>query len=166
MKRREFITLLGSAACCAIALSPVIVAVTLPMTHAAMGVTRTVPIVMAGVINPVENGLIESLARPGGNITGLTGVTGPEVYGKRMELLKELLPGLSRVAILHSKAEMSAGFEQTAEATGRELGVKVLLAEHANGLCGCVRDHRSARSHSDIVQTDQSRPLSCWQCAL
>jgi putative ABC transport system substrate-binding protein len=85
---------------------------------------------MAGVGNPVEDGLIESLAWPGGNITGLAGGTGPENIAKRMQLLKELLPGLSRVAFLQSKAEMAAAWEQTAEAAARQMGVKFLLAEH------------------------------------
>src|SRR5262249_52519681 len=49
---------------------------------------------------------------------------------KRLELLKELLPGLSRVAVLQSKAEMTVGWEQSQEAAARQLGIKVLLAEH------------------------------------
>jgi putative tryptophan/tyrosine transport system substrate-binding protein len=108
----------------------VIVAVNTPMTRAAKDVTQTVPIVMAGIGSPVEDGLIESLAQPGGNITGLAANTGIENFAKRMELLKELLPGMSRVAILQSKAEMPAGWEQSHEVVARQLGVKVLLAEH------------------------------------
>jgi putative ABC transport system substrate-binding protein len=108
----------------------VIVTVTDPMTRAAKDVTRTVPIVMAGSGGPVEAGLIESLARPGGNITGLANISGAEIIAKRMQLLKELLPGLSRVASLQSKAEALAGWEQSAAAVGRELGVTCLNAEH------------------------------------
>jgi putative ABC transport system substrate-binding protein len=108
----------------------VIVTTVVPTTRAAKAVTRTVPIVMASVANPVEEGLIESLARPGGNITGLAGGAGDEILAKRLQLLKELLPGLSRVALLQSKAEVPAGWEQSAEAAARQLGVKVLFAEH------------------------------------
>src|SRR5262249_50680045 len=107
----------------------VIVTGTVPMVRAAKGVTQTIPIVMAGTGNPVEEGLIESLARPGGNVTGPAGVSGNENAAKRLQLLKELLPGMSRVA-LHSKAEMLAGWEQSVEAAARQLGVKVLIAEH------------------------------------
>jgi putative ABC transport system substrate-binding protein len=73
----------------------------LDAAFAAKQATSTLPIVMAaqGGIDPVEAGLIESLAHPGGNITGLTIMT-PELTGKRLELLKEVVPGLSRVALL------------------------------------------------------------------
>src|SRR5215467_9439749 len=60
--------------------------------------TERIPIVMASSSDPVETGLIKSLAGPGGNITGLT-LGGPELYGKRVELLKETVPRVSRVAI-------------------------------------------------------------------
>src|SRR5262249_41927912 len=108
----------------------VIVTGTVPIVRAARAVTQTVPIVMTGTGNPVQEGLIESLARPGGNITGIAGTTGNENLVKRLELLKELLPGLSRVAVLQSKAEMTVGWEQSQEAAARQLGIKVLLAEH------------------------------------
>jgi len=63
--------------------------------------TRTIPIVMAGLgADPVELGLVKSLARPGGNVTGSTFTTGPGLSGKRLELLKELAPAVSRVVLL------------------------------------------------------------------
>src|SRR6266498_5621701 len=66
---------------------------------AAKNTTKTIPIVMVGVgIDPVEAGLVESLARPGGNVTGLAILTG-ELNGKRLELLKEAVPKLARVAV-------------------------------------------------------------------
>jgi putative tryptophan/tyrosine transport system substrate-binding protein len=70
-----------------------------PPTLAAKQATTTIPIVMIGVGDPVGAGLVSSLARPGGNITGNT-ILGPEVAGKRLQLLKEVIPSLSRVAFL------------------------------------------------------------------
>ena len=61
--------------------------------------TRTIPIVFAGVANPVENGLVQSLARPGGNVTGVANI-GWELGGRRMQLLKEILPRIRRVGVL------------------------------------------------------------------
>jgi putative ABC transport system substrate-binding protein len=68
-------------------------------TRAAKEATFTIPIVMAQDPDPVANGFIASLARPGGNITGLSNLS-PEISGKRLELLKEIVPKLSRVAVL------------------------------------------------------------------
>ena len=68
-------------------------------TRAAKSATRAIPIVMASVGDPVASGLVESLARPGGNVTGLSQMS-PQVAGKRLELLKEMIPKLSRVAVL------------------------------------------------------------------
>jgi putative ABC transport system substrate-binding protein len=70
-----------------------------PPTLAAKQATTTIPIVMMGVGDPVGAGLIASFNRPGGNITGNT-ILGPEVAGKRLQLLKEVIPSLSRVAFL------------------------------------------------------------------
>jgi putative ABC transport system substrate-binding protein len=72
--------------------------------QAAKNATKTIPIVMTGGgANPVEAGLIESLARPGGNVTGIT-LLDPELGGKRLELLKEAVPKLARVAVLYDPA--------------------------------------------------------------
>jgi putative ABC transport system substrate-binding protein len=72
--------------------------------RAAKDATKTIPIVMVGAGNdPVEAGLIESLARPGGNVTGLTNLSG-KLGGKRLELLKEAVPKLARVAVLYEPA--------------------------------------------------------------
>lgn len=78
----------------------VILTITTPAALAAKNVTTTIPIVMAGVANPVELGLVASLARPGGNVTGITHFPGPAFHGKGLELLKEAVPELSRVAVL------------------------------------------------------------------
>src|SRR6266576_62431 len=69
------------------------------VTRAAKEATSTIPIVMANDGDPVGNGCVASLARPGGNITGLSSLS-PELSGKRLELLREIVPKLSRVAVI------------------------------------------------------------------
>ena len=77
----------------------VIVTSSTPGVMAAKKATATIPIVLAGVSDPVGTGLVASLARPGGNVTGLS-LLAPELSGKRLELLKEAFPSVSRVAVL------------------------------------------------------------------
>ncbi len=76
----------------------VIVAHWTQATRAAMGATKTIPIVMV-VGSPLQSGFVDSLARPGGNATGLSGMDA-EIGGKRLQILRELMPGLARVAVL------------------------------------------------------------------
>jgi putative ABC transport system substrate-binding protein len=96
---------------------------------AAKHATSTIPIVMAVSFDPVRDGLVASLARPGGNITGLS-IMVPEVAGKRLELLREAVPALSHVALL-----LDAGPPNwhaplhDHEAAARELGVQLLPLE-------------------------------------
>jgi putative ABC transport system substrate-binding protein len=75
-----------------------------PPTRAAQEATSTIPIIMAQDNDPIGNGFVASLARPGGNITGLATLA-PEISGKQLELLKEMVPRLSRVAVIGSSAE-------------------------------------------------------------
>src|SRR5262249_54531651 len=77
----------------------VIVSTGSPVTRAAREATSTIPIVMTQDPDPIGNGFVASLARPGGNITGLATLA-PEISGKQLELLKEVAPKLSRVAVL------------------------------------------------------------------
>jgi putative tryptophan/tyrosine transport system substrate-binding protein len=89
--------------------------------RAAKQATTTIPIVFPSVGDPVAFGLVASLARPGGNITGLT-LLEPELSGKRLELLKEALPRISRVAVLQAPGQGDLKETQTA---GRFLGLKL-----------------------------------------
>jgi ABC-type uncharacterized transport system substrate-binding protein len=77
----------------------VLVLVTSPAIRAAKQATKTIPIVMVTTADPVATGLVDSLARPGGNITGLTRIT-RDLNGKRLELLKEVVPTTPRVGVL------------------------------------------------------------------
>ncbi len=108
----------------------VIVTVSNPMTRAAKDATQTVPIVMAISVDPVEHGLVQSLARPGGNVTGLTGEVGrADFSGKQLQVLKEMLPRISQVAYLHSKEGAQEG-QHAGEGAAQRLGIKLLFAEH------------------------------------
>ena len=82
----------------------VIAAYHTPAVKAAMNATRTIPIVMSPAGAPLELGLVESLARPGGNVTGLSNMEA-ELGGKRLDLLHEIIPGLARVAVLAAKTD-------------------------------------------------------------
>ena len=93
--------------------------------QAAKNATKTIPIVMVGPgLDPVEAGLVESLARPGGNVTGLTNLT-RELGGKRLELLKEAVPKVARVAVLYDPA---------IPGTAREVKEDLPVAARALGL--------------------------------
>lgn len=105
----------------------VIVTVTNRMTKAAMEVTQKVPIVMAASNNPVEQGLVQSLARPGGNVTGVTLDVGPEIVGKRLQILKEIVPNVVQVVFLGAKFE--GVDEQAALLVARQMGVTLLFVE-------------------------------------
>jgi putative ABC transport system substrate-binding protein len=102
------------------------------MARVAKAVTTTVPIVMATSRDPVGEGFVQSLARPGGNITGLTNFVGPEIAGKRLELLRDALPGVSRVAYLASKEEKEweSPFGESLRRAARVLRVTLLPVEY------------------------------------
>jgi putative ABC transport system substrate-binding protein len=87
------------------------------VTRAAKNATKTIPIVMASDADPVGNGFVASLARPGGNVTGLVNLLAG-LSGKRLELLKEAIPGISRVGVLWNPENPSSvsGFKDTQEA--------------------------------------------------
>jgi putative tryptophan/tyrosine transport system substrate-binding protein len=93
---------------------------------AAKRVTSTIPIVMLSAGDPVGSGIVSNLARPGGNITG-SSLNSPELAGKRLQLLQEMLPGITTVAVLWNDANPYPArvFAET-EAAGRTLGMRVL----------------------------------------
>ena len=105
-----------------------------PITAAAMKATTTIPIVMINSIDPVGTGLITSLARPGGNVTGFSGDTGSEIFGKRLELMKEILPHLSRVGVLFNpNVAVSRSRQASMGETARVVGLTLVPVE-ARGL--------------------------------
>ena len=98
-----------------------------PYVEVARKATTTIPIVFAVVADPVGRGFVQSLARPGGNITGLTNVS-RELAGKRLELLKETVAGVSRIGVLTNPATSALTWPET-EAAARALGVQLLVQE-------------------------------------
>jgi putative tryptophan/tyrosine transport system substrate-binding protein len=105
-----------------------IVAFATPAAHAAKQATSAIPIVAIAMADPIEDGLVSSLARPGGNVTGTT-FLGPELISKRLQLLKEIVPGLSRSVVLwhpHAYGERTmAGMLKEIESTAQSLGTKL-----------------------------------------
>jgi putative ABC transport system substrate-binding protein len=91
---------------------------------AAKNATRTIPIVMAGSGDPVQNGLVASLARPGENVTGLSTINS-ELVGKRLGLLKEAIPGITRIAVVLNLSSPTLGTQRKQiEVAARSLGVQ------------------------------------------
>jgi putative ABC transport system substrate-binding protein len=102
-----------------------ILAVTNPALQAIRNATRSQPIVFLQVSDPVGGGFVESLAHPGGNITGFTNFE-PEMGGKWLQTLKEIAPAVQHVAVvLHPETSAHAGFLRTAETASVALGIKV-----------------------------------------
>ncbi len=91
-------------------------------TRAVKEATNTIPIVMTNDPDPVGDGIIASLARPGGNITGLSAVA-PELNGKRLEVLKEVVPKLSRLAVLGVSTSPAGGLRKELELAAKAFGV-------------------------------------------
>ena len=107
----------------------VLVGVTTNAVQAAKNATRTIPIVFIGVSDPVAAELVDSLARPGGNLTGFTNIA-PVLSGKRLELLKETVPKLSRVAVLWDpQSPGSVPQWKETELAATELGLQLYSME-------------------------------------
>ncbi len=100
-----------------------------PAAQAAKRATSTIPIVMASSGDPVAVGLVASLARPGGNVTGNT-ILAPDLNGKRLELITELVPGISRIAVLSNPTNPITAVDiKAAEAAARSLRVSLQVLE-------------------------------------
>jgi putative ABC transport system substrate-binding protein len=110
----------------------VIVAPLTPAALAAKQATRTLPIVFTTAADPVTSGLVTNLARPGGNVTGLS-ILAPELIGKRLELLTQAVPGVNRVAVLWQPGAYGERTEKdnlkAAEVAARALGVRLQFVE-------------------------------------
>jgi len=97
---------------------------------ASKNATETIPIVGIGFDNPIQHGLVTSLAPPGGNLTGLSYGVGPEIFGKDLELLRQLIPDVRHVAVLsHAANPNHAPMMTNLETAARALGVELLLLE-------------------------------------
>jgi putative ABC transport system substrate-binding protein len=123
---------------------------------AAKRATSTIPIVMAAAGDPLGSGLVASLARPGGNVTGMS-IMSPDLGGKRLELLKELLPALARVAVLWNAANpYSANVFKETQGAGRTLGIEVqpLEVQGPDDLDGAFEAARKQRPDAMITVED------------
>ena len=122
----------------------VLVAATDPATAALRQQTRSIPIVMANSTDPVGTGFVVSLARPGGNVTGLSALS-PELSGKRLGLLRDLVPALARVAIIWNPDVRGAllDYKET-EGVARSIGVQIQSIEVS-------RDDDLDRAFSEIT---------------
>jgi putative ABC transport system substrate-binding protein len=125
------------------------------VARAASKLTTTIPIVLSGGTDPVVAGLVASLARPGGNVTGLTNLT-RDLGVKRLELLKEILPKLARVAILPSPGFGSGqGLkEMQAAAPSLQIQLHILEVRSANDLIRAFEAATKARAGALVVTSD------------
>jgi len=120
-------------------------------TDAARRAVTTIPVVFAVAGDPVGTGLVTSLARPGGNVTGLTDIA-PEIAGKRLGLLREAMPGITRIAILWNPANSSAAPQmQDTTKTARSMGLAVRSLE--------LRDVNQLESAFETAVQDHARAV-------
>ena len=132
-------------------------AVPAPAAIAAKNATRTIPIVFVGGFDPIAAGLVDSLARPGGNITGFTSII-PLLAGKRLELLKETVPKLSRVAALWDPQNTGSAQQwKESQLPARELGLRLHSVEvnSAEKFAAAFKDAAKANSGAIILMESQ-----------
>ena len=131
----------------------VIVALTTPAIYAAMAATKTIPIVITFPSDPAITGFTASLDRPGGNVTGVSGLVS-QLGGKWLELIKETIPGASRVAVLWDrKGNSKAPTWNNVEIAARSLRVELqpVTVEDQRGLEGAFRLATTARADAFII---------------
>ena len=128
-----------------------------PAVTAAKAATSEIPIVMVSVADPVGAGLVSNLARPGKNITGITNITA-ELAGKRLSILKEIMPRLSRVAVIINPDDPNARLQMTnAEEAAKSLGIQlrpVLALRNADDLAGVFAAAVKVRTEAAIRMVD------------
>ena len=126
--------------------------------------TSRIPIVMVGSSDPVATGVVASLAKPGGNITGVT-FGGTELGGKRLQLLLEALPGLSRVALLRDRSVTRATIQET-ESAARALNLRldVLTVHGSRDLDGAFK--AAAKGHAGAVQINEASMLTAQRAKI
>ena len=131
----------------------VIVASGTPSVPPAKSATSTIPIIFVASIDPVATGMVASLARPGGNVTGLAGIHA-DLMGKRLEIVRETVPKLSRVALLsHAANPGNAEYVKQAQLAARTLGVQLqLVAVRDAG--DFERVFNEARAANAMIQLD------------
>jgi len=130
----------------------------------ALKATRTVPIVIYSMVEPVERGWIASLARPGGNVTGTTIGSGAENEAKRLQLLKEVLPSASRIAYLASAAVIGQEQGKAARAAAKSLGVELVHVRHrATDLPATFAGLREARPQAVLASQSGETYAQRWQ---
>jgi putative ABC transport system substrate-binding protein len=148
---------LGKLAAELVALGPdAIVTVASPPAIAAKRATTTIPIVMATAGDPLRSGIIANLAHPGGNITGVT-LYGSELSGKRVEVLKEALPGISHVAVLGNAANAFSQFSwEDTQPVARQMGIEpqLFMVREANELTGTFALMQRTSAEAVIVLSD------------
>ena len=127
----------------------VIVTTTTPSVLALKNATRTIPIVFAGVGDPVATRLVDSLAKPGGNVTGLS-ILSPELGGKRLELLKEAVPMITRIAFLWGSDSQAPQVKET-QAAARALGLQCQSIE--------ARDSKGFDSAFEAITKNRAQAL-------
>ena len=121
-----------------------------PGVVAAKNATSSTPIVFVAAIDPVASGLVASLARPGGNVTGFS-VGAPGLYGKRLEIIKETLPRLTRVGFLLNPANTSADVNlKEAQTAAKELGVQVHPLRRGAPTSSIAYSRRQSRDKSAL----------------
>jgi putative tryptophan/tyrosine transport system substrate-binding protein len=143
---------------------------TTPGSLAAKSATAIVPIVIVGVADPVGVGIVQSLAKPGGNITGITNIVA-ELTGKRLALLKEIIPSASKVAVLINPDDPNASVQmRNAQAAARGLAIELEPVLHIRGagdLEGVFDAAVRARADAGLPMVDPlTNPLSKRTAAL
>ena len=132
----------------------VLVASGTPSVLPARNATKEIPVVFVASIDPIATGVVQSLARPGGNVTGVTSMYA-DVIGKRLELLKELLPRVSKVAVLARDHPGHVKYVQEARIAAKALGIplQVLIVHEARDL---EEAFSAARGASAVLQLDDA----------